>query len=100
MNSKHWTEDRQKRNDLINKIGRGYIVKTVEVDRHHPNGPEIHEISSTGIITIYNKRTHKMVTQLIARAGQIRRYYDNENEIPKELIEIAIEHQRMAFNLV
>lgn len=99
MNSKHWTEDRKERNELIKKIGKGEIVKTVEVDRNHPNGPEIHEISSTGIITIYNKRTHIMITQLIARPGQIRRYYNNEKEIPKELIEIALKHQKMAFNL-
>lgn len=100
MTSKHWKEDRKERNKLIEKIGKGTVIKRVEVDRHHKNGIEIHEISSTGIITIYNKKTNKMITQLIARVGQIKRYYTNENEIPKELLKIAREHQRLAYNLV
>lgn len=97
MTSKHWKRDRKRRNELIKKIGKGTVVKTVEIDRNHKNGPEIHKISSTGIITIYNKKTNKMITQLIARVAQIKRYYENENEIPQELLNITKEHQRMAY---
>ena len=40
-----------------------------------------------------------MITQLIARPGQIRRYF-NENEIiPTELLDLAREHQKMAYNM-
>lgn len=98
MNSKHYNEDRQRREDLIQKIGYGTTVKTVIIDRGHRNGPEIHEISDTGIITVYNERTKKLVTKLIARPGQIRRYYKENEIIPKNLLQIAKEHQRMAFN--
>jgi hypothetical protein len=98
MESRHWTEERTARATLIAQIGIGYTVKTVELDRGHWNGPEIHEISSTGIITVYNKRSGKMVTQLIARPGQIRRYYP-EGEAPKELLRLARYHQELAYNL-
>ena len=97
--SSHWRLERKERAKIIAQIGKGNIIKEVEVDRNHPNGPEIHKISDTGIITIFNKRTKKMVTQLIARPGQIRRYF-NENEIiPKELLDLAREHQKMAYNM-
>ena len=97
--SSHWRLERKERAKIIAQIGKGNIIKEVEVDRNHPNGPEIHKISDTGIITIFNKRTKKMITQLIARPGQIRRYF-NENEIiPTELLDLAREHQKMAYNM-
>lgn len=98
MTSRHWKKERKERRELIETIGHGRTVKTVVVDRHHKNGPEIHEISDTGIITIYNQRTKKMITQLIARPGQIKRYYAEDEIIPFELIKIAREHQRMHYN--
>lgn len=91
MTSKHYQIDRVKREEIINMIGTGYVVKSVIIDRGHANGPEIHEITSTGIINIYNKKTHKLVTKLIARPGQIRRYYKNGNA-PRNLIEKAIDN--------
>lgn len=98
MTSNHYISDRQARENLIAEIGYGKVIKSVVVDRNHPNGPEIHEISNTGIITIYNQRTHKMITKLIARPGQIRRYYKENEIIPRELLELAREHQKMAYN--
>ena len=98
MTSNHYISDRQARENLIAEIGYGTTIKSVVVDRNHPNGPEIHEISTTGIITIYNQRTHKIVTKLIARPGQIRRYYKENEIIPIELLELAREHQKMAYN--
>lgn len=98
MNSRHWTKDRQKRRELIETIGYGNAIKTVVVDRHHKNGPEIHEISDTGIITIFNQRTKKMITQLIARPGQIRRYFTDNEIIPNGLLDIARQHQELNYN--
>lgn len=91
MTSKHYTNDRIEREKIIEMIGYGTIVAEFTVDRGHKNGPEIHKISDTGIITIYNKRTHKLITKLIARPGQIRRYYKNGNA-PENLIEKAIDN--------
>lgn len=91
MTSKHYREDRQRREQIINIIGMGEVVDRFVVDRGHRNGAEIHEIRSTGIIVIYNERTGKMITKLIARVGQIKRYYE-AGKAPKNLIEKAIDN--------
>ena len=91
MTSKHYREDRQRREEIIEKIGMGEVVDRFTVDRGHRNGAEIHEIRSTGIIVIYNERTGKMITKLIARVGQIKRYYE-AGKAPKKLIEKAVDN--------
>lgn len=97
MTSKHYMTDRQRREAIIEMIGKGTEVKRVVLDKGHKNGAEIHVISSTGIVTIYNQRTKKLITKLIARPGQIKRYWKNE-EAPEELIQIARQHQKMNYN--
>jgi hypothetical protein len=99
MNSKHWKTDRQKRNQIIAQIGIGQVIKEVTIDRGHKNGPEIHKITSTGLIVIYNKRTNIMITILIARPNQIKRYYA-ENEAPQKIINLAFEHMRAGYNKI
>ena len=89
--SKHYSQDRQAREAIINTIGIGKVVDVFIVDRGHKNGAERHEITNTGIIIIYNNTTDKMITKLIARPGQIRRYYE-EGKAPKNLIEKAIDN--------
>lgn len=97
MTSKHWEEERKNREELIRAIGIGEVVDSFIVDKGHKNGPERHEITSTGIIIVYNNRTNKMVTKLIARVGQIKRYYKDGNT-PKELIKIARKHTELGYN--
>lgn len=97
MTSKHYSTDRQERENLIRQIGTGTLVKKVRVDRGHSNGAEIHEITSTGIIVIYNERTGKMITKLIARPGQIKRYWE-EGKAPKNLVKLAYEHTTKNYN--
>lgn len=92
MTSQHYKADRQKREEIIRQIGTGTVLNSFVVDRGHHNGPERHEITSTGLIIIYNNRTNKMITKLIARVGQIKRYYKDEKEIPAGLIEKAIDN--------
>lgn len=91
MNSKHYSEEREAREAIIKKIGQGEVVASFRVDRGHRNGAEIHKITNTGIILIYNERTGKMITKLIARVGQIRRYYKDGNA-PRYLIEKALDN--------
>ena len=40
----------------------------------------------------------KLVTKLIARPGQIRRYFDEVPEIIEKVIEVARIHQKMGYN--
>lgn len=50
------------------------IVKIAVVNKGHANGNEIHVIYNNGIIKVYNARTRKFITVLIARVPQIERY--------------------------
>lgn len=96
--SRHWEKDREEREAIIQAIGIGNIVKIVTIDRGHEKGPEVHKITDTGIILIYNAWTGKMITKLIARPGQIKRYYQ-DGLTPIELISIAKKHERQGLNI-
>lgn len=50
------------------------VIKIAVVNKGHKNGNEIHVIYNNGIIKVYNARTHKFITVLIARVPQIERY--------------------------
>ena len=98
MNSKHYTRDRQQRETIITQIGIGNIIKEVVVDRGHRNGPEVHKITDTALILVYNQRTGILVTKLIARPAQILRYYKEDEPKPTKVVELARVHARMKYN--
>ena len=50
------------------------VIRIAVVNKGHKNGNEIHIIYNNGIIKIYNARTRKFITVLIARVPQIERY--------------------------
>ena len=50
------------------------VLKIAVVNKGHKNGNEIHVIFNNGIIKVYNARTHKFITVLIARVPQVERY--------------------------
>ena len=50
------------------------VLKIAVVNKGHKNGNEIHVIFNNGIIKVYNARTRRFVTVLIARVPQIERY--------------------------
>lgn len=101
MTSLHYNKSRYYREMFIYNYlgGDGKTVDAFIVDKDHENGKEIHCITDHGVIIVYNLRTRKMVTKLIARPQQIKRYYINTNRQPsKKLLELCREHQRMGFN--
>ena len=50
------------------------VLKIADVNKGHANGNEIHIIYNNGVVKVYNERTHKFITVLIARVPQIERY--------------------------
>ena len=100
MTSKHYNSERVSREYLIDfGIGLGHVVNDFVINRGHKDGPEIHSITDTGIILIHNQKSVKMVTKLIARPGQIARYYLAEGRIaPQSIVDIAREHQKKGYN--
>jgi len=100
MTSKHYNSERVSREYLIDfGIGLGHVVNDFVINRGHKDGPEIHSITDTGIILIHNQKSGKMVTKLIARPGQIARYYLAEGRIaPQSIVDIAREHQKKGYN--
>lgn len=97
MNSNHYNRDRRYREKVVQSIGEGTIIKVMTVDRGHPKGAEIHELSNTGIITVWNFSHTKVITKLIARPGQVKRYY-KDTEPPTELMMLAKEHLKLHYN--
>ena len=94
--SQHWIQDRSDRANRIRAIGgTGNIIARVNIDRGHPNGPEIHCITDNAMIIVYNAWSGKQVTTMIARPGQLRRYGIN---IPNQIIVKAQQHQKMGYN--
>ena len=102
MNTLHYNEDKEIRRNTIEKyIGYGDDIMSAEIDRGHKNGSEIHVVTNSGIIKIYNARTKKHITDLIGRPSQIKRVYNAKGvRCPKWLIEIAIENCNRGFNIV
>lgn len=104
MDTMHYKNDKNcdVRREIIKKyIGYGNEVFRAEVDRGHKNGSEIHVVTDSGIIEIYNTRTKKHITDLIARPNQIKRVYNAKNEFaPKWLLDIAKDNMDKGYNLV
>lgn len=101
MTSIHYNKQRNKRQRIIEKYtnGDGKVIDSFIIDNGHKNGIEIHSITDTGLIIIYNKDTNKLVTKLIARPSQIERYYKNTDKHPPSwLIRLAQWHTSLGYN--
>ena len=102
--SKHYKSDRKERDRIIREEIGGYgkpIARFEDVDRGHANGPEIHVVTSTGIIIVYNQKTKMMCTTKIARPAQIYDLFNRENRIPpREVIQLAREHQAKGYHML
>ena len=66
------------------------VLKIAVVNKGHKNGNEIHIIYNNGIIKVYNERTHKFITVLIARVPQIERYKIKVTKTMKKKISLHI----------
>lgn len=99
--SNHYARSRHRREKFISRHinGDGNIIDEFIVDRKHKDGKEIHKVTDTGLIIVYNYNTGKLVTKLIARPNQIKRYYkDVDKEPPVWLIALAQWHVDLNYN--
>lgn len=104
MVSQHYETKRGKREKFIEQHlgGDGRVIDGFVVDKGHPKGAEFHFITDNGLIIIHNLLTGKLVTKLLAREWQIRRYYEDTNrQIPPEyekVVELARLHESLGYN--
>lgn len=97
----HYKNKRYKREKFIKNhlCGDGKVIDSFVVDKGHKDGIERHDVTDTGLIIIYNLESQRLVTKLIARPQQIKRYYQNENrEPPPSLMRLAEWHESMGYN--
>ena len=105
VNTKHFTEERQSRESLIENVIKdtNNVICTNVLDRGHRNGPERFELTDKAIIKAYNNRTNRHITDLIARPAQI---YDRlgdaflslPQDVRKNIIALARKHQQLGYN--
>ena len=99
----HAYEGYERHSRIAKTLGEGMCVDAFVVDKGHPNGNEVHYLCDNGVIVVTNQRTGKVVTELIARPAQIRRYYEGLNEpFPSDLeylLDLAMEHTRGGYNV-
>ena len=50
------------------------VLKIAIVNKGHENGNEVHIVYNNGVVKVYNERTRKFITVLIARVPQVERY--------------------------
>ena len=92
-NSKHYNQERSYREYLIaKKIGEGRIIHETRISKN-----EIHRITDTGIIIVYNPRWQGVVTKLIARKNQILREYP---DCPESVLLLARDHEKRVWHRV
>ena len=66
------------------------VLKIAIVNKGHANGEEIHVVYNNGVVKVYNERTKKFITVLIARVPQIERYNIRVTKTMKHKIESHI----------
>lgn len=100
--SRHYRIKRYRREKFIEDIDEGYIIDGFIVDRGHRNGAEVHSITSNGVIIIHNLKSGKLITKLLARPSQIKRYYKyTGRETPpeyKNILKLAELHKILGYN--
>lgn len=97
--TKHITE-RTKRIVLVERLLINEDAKPCGayiINKGHKNGYEIHVIYNNGIIRIYNQKTGKHITDLIARIPQVERYGIKVTKTMRRKIRI---HIKAGMNLI
>ena len=68
------------------------VCRIAVVDKGHANGNEIHIIYNNGVVKVYNERTRKFITVLIARVPQVERYKVKVTKAMRKKIESHVKN--------
>ena len=103
MVSRHYQCKRSRLEKFIDEhFGDGYIVDEFIIDRNHPQGVERHCLTNNGVIIIYNLQSGKLITKLLARPQQLKRYYERSGKAPpleyEQMLRLAREHNIAGYN--
>ena len=73
------------------------VVKIAIVNKGHGNGNEVHFVYNNGVVKVYNERTRKFITVLIARVPQVERYKVKITKTMRRKIE---SHVKQGYNQI
>jgi len=86
---------RKTRRDAALALGEFKKHSSYIVDTGHTEGLELHTVTTTGVVVIANLVKKVIVTYLIAREGQLRRYGITD----RALLMLARDHASQGLNL-
>ena len=97
--SKHYREERQKRELLIQVlIGEGEEICTFE-EICKDGRIVYHTITTTGIIIIKNEND-VIITKKIARPNQIKKYFNVITDQIQAILDVAMLHTKCGYNTI
>ena len=71
------------------------VIRIAIVNKGHENGNEVHIVYNNGVVKVYNERTKKFITVLIARVPQVERY---KVKITKTMRKKIVSHIKQGYN--
>ena len=106
VKTRHLKEERQKRLDFAISLldTNDYTEYTFLIDKHHPAGCELHNITHSGIIFILNQKKFEnnlpcFITVFIARPNQIFRLYNAFNiKINNYTLQKCLTYEKLGYN--
>lgn len=105
VETKHIAYDRIERNTMIRYcLKEGNLMTSFIIDENDSRGRLIHNIMDNGVVIIQNERTKRIVTQYVARRGQITKYWRERGmSVPPKynrLLEVVRHNEEMGYNLI
>lgn len=100
--TKHYKKDRKGRSNLAAELIEKEHGEVADVFLTYceKNGANIAVIYTNAVIRLYNPFTKRHITDLIARPGQIKRYYTAVFEKPPiSIMDYAFRHQEKGYNV-
>lgn len=96
--SQHYQNERSERERFIKEfVGLGEEKYAFEYE--YNGTKQIHRLTDTGIINVYNREGDYLITRLVARPQQIKRLFESRGErAPRELVTLAHEHNVKGYN--